>query len=297
MWKRETPATPAISSSVKASAEMAFDEPERLLGWIHGRQTFIRSARIMTVSQRAAFDSPCCPPRLSRDRTGSAILPFHGKYPPCASLATSPRSCILVTAFDPTAHQAAPSIKTARAFGQHVREDDDARPCLEPRQIRGALRDFLRPRSRAPAAAQKKYDPGATDTEIKIGNIMPYSGPASAYATIGKTEAAYFNKLNAEGGINGRKINFITYDDGYSPPKTVEQARKLVESDEVLLDLQSARHARQQRDPEIHERQEGAAALRLHAARPNGTIRRTFRGPWAGSPTTRPRPASTPPTS
>jgi branched-chain amino acid transport system substrate-binding protein len=85
------------------------------------------------------------------------------------------------------------------------------------------------------AQAQKKYDPGASDTEIKIGNIMPYSGPASAYATIGKTEAAYFNKLNSEGGINGRKINFISYDDTYSPPKTVEQARKLVESDEVLL--------------------------------------------------------------
>src|SRR6516162_8795575 len=85
------------------------------------------------------------------------------------------------------------------------------------------------------AQAQKRYDPGATDTEIKVGNIMPYSGPASTYATIGKTEAAYFNKLNAEGGINGRKINFISYDDAYSPQKTVEQARKLVESDEVLL--------------------------------------------------------------
>src|SRR5260221_3904998 len=85
------------------------------------------------------------------------------------------------------------------------------------------------------AHAQKRYDPGATDTEIKIGNIMPYSGPASAYATIGKTEAAYFNKLNSEGGINGRKINFISYDDAYSPPKAVEQARKLVESDDVLL--------------------------------------------------------------
>ncbi|MBS0527802.1 MAG: ABC transporter substrate-binding protein, partial [Proteobacteria bacterium] len=85
------------------------------------------------------------------------------------------------------------------------------------------------------ALAQKKYDTGATDTEIKIGNIMPYSGPASAYGVIGKTEAAYFNKVNAEGGINGRKINFISYDDAYSPPKTVEQARKLVESDEVLL--------------------------------------------------------------
>jgi len=85
------------------------------------------------------------------------------------------------------------------------------------------------------ALAQKKYDPGVTDTEIKIGNIMPYSGPASAYGIIGKTEAAYFNKINAEGGINGRKINFVSYDDGYSPPKAVEQARKLVESDEVLF--------------------------------------------------------------
>ncbi|NVN87679.1 MAG: ABC transporter substrate-binding protein [Rhodopseudomonas sp.] len=85
------------------------------------------------------------------------------------------------------------------------------------------------------AFAQKKYDTGATDTEIKIGNIMPYSGPASAYGVIGKTEEAYFKKINAAGGINGRKINFISYDDAYSPPKTVEQARKLVESDEVLL--------------------------------------------------------------
>jgi branched-chain amino acid transport system substrate-binding protein len=87
----------------------------------------------------------------------------------------------------------------------------------------------------SPALAQKKYDSGASDTEIKIGNIMPYSGPASAYAAIGKAEEAYFNKINAEGGINGRKIKFISYDDGYSPPKTVEQARKLVESDGVLL--------------------------------------------------------------
>ena len=85
------------------------------------------------------------------------------------------------------------------------------------------------------AFAQKKYDTGASDTEIKIGNIMPYSGPASAYGVIGKTEKAYFDKINAEGGINGRKINFISYDDGYSPPKAVEQARKLVESDEVLV--------------------------------------------------------------
>jgi branched-chain amino acid transport system substrate-binding protein len=90
----------------------------------------------------------------------------------------------------------------------------------------------------APAAAQKKYDPGASDTEIKVGNTNPYSGPASAYGTIGKTIDAYFKKVNAEGGVNGRKITFISYDDGYSPPKTVEQVRKLVESDEVLLVFQ-----------------------------------------------------------
>jgi ABC-type branched-subunit amino acid transport system substrate-binding protein len=88
------------------------------------------------------------------------------------------------------------------------------------------------------AIAQKKYDPGASDTEIRIGNIMPYSGPASSYGVIGKSEAAYFNKINAEGGINGRKIIFISYDDAYSPPKAIEQARKLVESDEVLLIFQ-----------------------------------------------------------
>src|SRR5207244_12029018 len=89
--------------------------------------------------------------------------------------------------------------------------------------------------SGSPSFAQKKYDIGATDTEIKIGNIMPYSGSASAYGVIGKTEEAYFKKINAEGGINGRKINFISQDDGYSPPKAVEQVRKLVESDEVLV--------------------------------------------------------------
>jgi ABC-type branched-subunit amino acid transport system substrate-binding protein len=88
------------------------------------------------------------------------------------------------------------------------------------------------------ASAQKKYDPGAGDTEIKIGNIMPYSGPASSYGVIGKTEEAFFRMINAEGGINGRKVNFISYDDAYSPPKAIEQARKLVESDEVLLIFQ-----------------------------------------------------------
>jgi branched-chain amino acid transport system substrate-binding protein len=91
----------------------------------------------------------------------------------------------------------------------------------------------------SPLLAQRKYDPGASDSEIKIGNIMPYSGPISSYSVIGKTEAAYFEKINAEGGINGRKIKFISYDDSSNPAKTVEQARKLVEGDEVLLIFQS----------------------------------------------------------
>src|ERR1700694_5265147 len=86
--------------------------------------------------------------------------------------------------------------------------------------------------------AQKNYDPGATDTEVKIGQTVPFSGPASAYATIGKAQAAYFNMINQQGGINGRKLNLIQYDDAYSPPKAVEQVRKLVESDEVLLTFQ-----------------------------------------------------------
>jgi branched-chain amino acid transport system substrate-binding protein len=89
-----------------------------------------------------------------------------------------------------------------------------------------------------PAAEKPKYDPGVTDTEIKIGQTMPYSGPASAYGTIGRAEAAYFKKINDEGGINGRKINFISVDDAYSPPKAVEQVRKLVEEDQVLAIFQ-----------------------------------------------------------
>ena len=88
------------------------------------------------------------------------------------------------------------------------------------------------------ASAQKKYDTGATDTEIKIGQTNPFSGPASAYATIGKTQAAYIKMINDQGGVNGRKINLVQYDDAYSPPKAVEQVRKLVESDEVLLTFQ-----------------------------------------------------------
>ena len=90
-----------------------------------------------------------------------------------------------------------------------------------------------------PAVAQKKYDAGANDREIKIGNTNPYSGPASAYGQIGKAIAAYFKMVNDQGGVNGRKINFVSYDDSYSPPKTVEMARKLVEQDQVLFLFQT----------------------------------------------------------
>jgi branched-chain amino acid transport system substrate-binding protein len=121
------------------------------------------------------------------------------------------------------------------------------RQCVNREDMMGAAANYLAILSAlgiatvtaSSAVAQKKYDPGVSDTEIRIGNIMPYSGPLSAYSIIGKTEAAYFAKINAEGGINGRKINFLSYDDGFNPPKTVEQARKLVESDEVLLLFQS----------------------------------------------------------
>jgi len=89
------------------------------------------------------------------------------------------------------------------------------------------------------ALAQKKYGPGVTDTEIKIGNTNPYSGAASAYGTIARSEAAYFKMINDQGGINGRKINFLSLDDAYSPPKTVEQVRRLVEQEEVLFIFQS----------------------------------------------------------
>ena len=86
-----------------------------------------------------------------------------------------------------------------------------------------------------PALAEKKYDPGASDAEIKIGQTTPYSGPASAYGLVGKTEGLYFKMINDTGGVNGRKINFLSYDDAYNPPKTVEQTRKLIEGDEVLF--------------------------------------------------------------
>src|SRR5260370_23500137 len=87
----------------------------------------------------------------------------------------------------------------------------------------------------APAVAQKQYSPGATDTEIKIGTTTPYSGPASAYSAGAVSATAYFTMINEQGGVNGRKIKFISLDDAYSPPKTVEQIRRLIESDEGLF--------------------------------------------------------------
>ncbi|HEX2891526.1 ABC transporter substrate-binding protein [Vineibacter terrae] len=102
------------------------------------------------------------------------------------------------------------------------------RPPLRPALLLALLAISL------PAEAQKRYSPGASDTAIRIGQTMPYSGPASSYSVIGKAELAYFAKVNAEGGINGRKVELISLDDGYSPPKTVEQTRRLVEQDKVL---------------------------------------------------------------
>ena len=93
--------------------------------------------------------------------------------------------------------------------------------------------------------------PGVTDKEIKIGQTMPYSGPASAYGVIGKTEAAFFKMINDEGGVNGRKINLVSLDDGYSPPKTVEQVRRLVEEEKVAFLFNTLGHAAQSRHSRI----------------------------------------------
>ena len=99
----------------------------------------------------------------------------------------------------------------------------------------GAVAILLAALASVPAHADKRYGPGVTDTEIKIGQTMPYSGPLSAFGTIGRAEAAYFDMINRKGGVNGRKIRLISRDDGYSPPRTIEQTRRLVESDQVLL--------------------------------------------------------------
>jgi branched-chain amino acid transport system substrate-binding protein len=127
-----------------------------------------------------------------------------------------------------------PSDKIIGAI-MNVRERNDMRNGILRLFASAAVAAAL---SASPAAAQKKYDTGATDTEIKIGQTVPFSGPASAYAGIGKTQAAYLRMINEQGGINGRKLNLIQYDDAYSPPKAVEQVRKLVEGDEVLFTFQ-----------------------------------------------------------
>ena len=142
------------------------------------------------------------------------------------------------------------------------------------------------------ASAQKKYDTGATDTEIKIGQTNPFSGPASAYATIGKTQAAYIKMINDQGGVNGRKINLIQYDDAYSPPKAVEQVRKLVESDEVLLTFQllgtpsNAAVQKYLNSKKVHN----CSRRPAHRSSP---IRRTSPGRWVSIPTISSRDAST----
>ena len=104
------------------------------------------------------------------------------------------------------------------------------------------------------AFAAGQYGPGASDTEIKIGNTMPYSGPVSAYGVIGKSEAAYFAMINDKGGVNGRKINFISRDDGYSPPKTLEQVRQLVEQYQVLFLFNTVGTPPNTRNPRLFER-------------------------------------------
>src|SRR5215813_1908127 len=100
---------------------------------------------------------------------------------------------------------------------------------------RSALAAFVLCLAAAPALAQKQYGPGVTDTEIKIGTTTPYSGPASAYSAGAVSATAYFAMINEQGGVNGRKINYVSLDDAYSPPKTVEQIRRLIESEEVLF--------------------------------------------------------------
>ena len=130
-------------------------------------------------------------------------------------------------------------------------------------------RSFLRSGAAAAAAlatsawpARAANAPGVTDTEIKIGQTMPYSGPASAYGVIGRTETAYFKMINEQGGVNGRKITLISLDDAYSPPRTVEQVRRLVEQEKVAFLVSTLGTPPNAGDPAISQRQQGAATLR-----------------------------------
>ena len=133
------------------------------------------------------------------------------------------------------------------------------------------------------AAAQRHQAPGVSDTEIKIGQTMPYSGPASAYGQLGRVEAAYFAWLNQRGGINGRKITLISVDDGYSPPKAVEQVRKLVEQDEVAAIFNVLGTPNQHGDTQVLERQEGARSCLSQRARQISPTPSIFRGRSVGS--------------
>ena len=113
----------------------------------------------------------------------------------------------------------------------------------------------------AASTAAFAQQPGITDTEIKFGNIMPYSGPASALSVTGKAFAAYFDMVNEKGGVNGRKLNMISLDDGFSPPKTVEATRRLVENDRRRLHVRHHGHRAEFGDREISQRRQGAASV------------------------------------
>ena len=132
-------------------------------------------------------------------------------------------------------------------------------------------------------SARAENAPGVTDTEIKIGQTMAYSGPLSAYGVIGRTEAAYFQMINEQGGVNGRKINLISVDDAYSPPKTVEQVRRLVEQEQVAFLFQHPRHADKLGGPAILQRQQGAAGVRRRSGVRCSPIRSIFLGPSVSS--------------
>ena len=143
------------------------------------------------------------------------------------------------------------------------------------------------------AIAQPKYGPGTSATEIKVGQTIAYSGPASAYGQLGKVEDAYFKWLNAKGGINGRKITFISLDDGYSPPKAVENARKLVESDQVAVVFNVLGTPLNTAIRPYMNQKKVPHSSSPPAPRPS-TIPSIFPGPWAGSPTCRPKRPSMP---
>ena len=143
-----------------------------------------------------------------------------------------------------------------------------------------------------PARATEKYGPGVTDTEIKIGNTGPYSGPLANASPFPLSEKAYFEMINAEGGINGRKITWISYDDGYSPPKTVEMTRRLVEEDNVLC-LSGSIGTPTNSAVWRYLNEKKYRNCSPAPAPPSETTRRAIRGRWASSSTTRPRDTST----